>query len=814
METFSQDVKYGARMLLKHRGVTLIAVLTLALGIGANTAIFSVLDGVFLDPFPYPDHGRLVQFRQVRPKAGAGEQTLHAGREILAVRDQAQSFAAVAAIETVSRNITVGGEEPERLFGAKVTPNFFSVLAVPPLLGRALAPEEYGRGAANSIVLGHAFWQRRFAGDAKILGRAVELDGDTYTVIGVMPPRFRFGDTQFWMPFPFDLRDPPLAQRWYQAIGRLKPGVSLQQANSELAGLAQRIEQENLAAQADYAGWRLSALTLRDAFLGTLRPAVFVLTGAVGFVLLIACANVASLLLARALARQSEVAVRAALGASRGRLLRQFLTESALLALAGGGLGLILGAWALDGLLALIPTGNSLAGASIPAEADIRISLSVLWFTAAISCITVLLFGLFPAMQASRASRSALLEATRSGSGGAARRRTRNALVAVEIALALVLLASAGLMLRTFARLAQIDPGFNAENVLTMRFNLPPNKYRNTPERAAFFQQLIEQVQTLPGVESAAVASHPPFWFTERSSLSLEGQPAPEQRQSAQSRTVSAEYFPTLGLTLLSGRNFTPADGAQQEGPVPAIVNQTMVKRFWANTAPVGQRFTFYVGNTPVPAAVVGVVRDHLQSSLEVPTEPEMIFPMSRAAGLYRRMNLLVRTRVEPASLTDAVRRKVWELDKQLPMYSISTMREALDNTLATRRFALRLLAFFSALAVALAVAGIYSVMAYNVSQRTREIGIRVSLGAQRADILRLILREGALLAIAGVAAGVVGALALTRFLERLLFAVSAQDPLTLVFSAVALVAVSLAACVIPARRATRTDPMAALRYE
>jgi len=813
MNTFWKDLRYGARMLVKKPGFTIVAILTLGLGIGSNTAIFSVVDAVLLNPFPYREHTQIVQIRQHRPQVGVSNQTLHAGPEFLAYREQARSFEQIAAVETVSRNITVGGEEPERLFGAKVSEDFFSLLGVPPLSGRTLLADEQGAGGRPSIVIGYAFWQRRFGGDTSVIDRVIELDGEPYTIVGIMPQRFSLQGTEFWFPFPFDLSQPPRTQRWYGVLARMKPGVSLSQANAELQTISHNIEQDNLSGHAEYSNWNVSAVLLRDAFLGSVRPAVLILFAAVGIVLLIACANVASLLLARASARQSEVAIRSAMGASRGRLLLQFLTESTLLALAGGGLGLLLGAWGVDGLRRLIPTGN-LATGNIPSEAVISLSPTVLIFTAVTALSTVLLFGLWPSLQTTRIDLSMVLnEAGRRGTGSLARRRAHNIMVVTEIALALVLLIGAGLLLQSFAALTRVDLGFNPENAMTMRFNLPPGKYRTGEEKATFYQQLIDQVQSLPGVENVAVASHPPFWYTERWNFAIEGQTAAEQRQSADYRVVSPDYYRLMGIPLLKGRNFNQQDVEGQ--PSVAIINETMARRFWGDADPVGQRFQLYIGNAgPFPQTIIGVVRDARQIAPNQAVEPEMNFAMSQAAGAFRRMNLIVRTKVEPTSLVETIRQQVWQLDKQLPMYSVSTMRESVDSSISSERFALWLLALFAGIALLLALIGIYGVIAYTVSQRTREIGIRLALGATSQDILKMILGQGIRLAIIGVAAGLAGAFALTRLMESLLFEVSATDPFTFVGVSLLLVLIALAACYIPARRATRVEPNEALRYE
>ena len=808
------DLRFAFRQLLKSPGFATLAIVTLAVAIGLNTAIFSVVHALLLDPFPYRDHSRIVQLRQQK-KADAALQMQHTGREFGAYKEQARSFESLAAIENVSRNITVAGQQPERAAGGKVTADFFTVLGVPPLLGRTLLPEEQGTGAPRMVVLGYELWQSRFGGDPQIVGRTVELDTEPFTIVGVMPARFRYAGATFWFPFPFEVEGAP--QRWYTVIARLASGATLQQANAELATIAPRIAQAQ--ATPDYANFTVSALLLRDALLGNVRTAVFVLTGAVGIVLLIACANVAGLLLVRAAGRQREIAIRAAIGASRRQLLRQFFIESALLAVLGGGLGVLTAAWGVDALVKILADAGLLgggrsgagdAGGAIPAEAMIHVSSPVLLFAIGVTFAATFLFGLWPAWQASRTDASLALRAgDRSGSS---RQAFRSVLIVIEVALAVVLLAGAGLLLRSFAQLLQTNPGFRAERVLTTRLNLPPARYDKPGATARFADQLQAEIRQLPGVHSAAVVSHPPFSFADRWPFSMEGQTAPDQRLSADSRIVSTNYYQVMGIPLLRGRIFTEQDTLEQPGVI--VINQAMARRFWADEDSIGKRITIHIAGRELPVTVVGVVADSVQMSLEQPVAPEMNFPVAQLAQVLRRFNLVVRANVEPTSLVPAVRAAVWKHDSQLPLYNINTLEEAVENSISVRRFALYVLGLFASVSLLLALSGIYGVIGHAVSQRTREIGIRIALGAARRDVLRMILSEGGKLAAAGVVIGLIASYVLTQFLRALLYGVTPTDPLTFVVVAVLLLATALLACWIPARRASRVDPMVALRAE
>jgi predicted permease len=800
------DLRYALRQLIKSPGFTLLSVLTLALGIGMNTAIFSVVQALLLDPFPYRDHSRLVQLRQQKP-TDSSVQFAHTGREFGAYQEQARSFEAVAAIENVSRNLTVANQQPERVAGEKVTADFFSVLGVPPQLGRTLLASDQGEGAARVVVLGYDVWQSRFGRDPQVIGRTVELDAEPFTVVGVMPARFRFAGASFWFPFPFELRQ--ASQRWYTVIGRLTAGASLPSANAELATVARRFAQAQPAAT-DYANWNVSALPLRDALLGNVRTAVFVLVAAVAIVLLIACANVAGLLLVRASARQREIAIRAALGATRRQLLRQFFVESALLAALGGLLGMLITAWGIDALVKLLPEAGVLDG-GIPAETSIHISAPVLLFAVGVTFAATFLFGLWPAWHASRTD-AALALRLGDRSGGSARQPLRAILIIAEMALAVVLLAGAGLLLRSFSQLIRTDPGFRTERVLSTRLNLPPARYDKPGATVRFVEQLVAEVRQLPGVHSAAAVSHPPFSYLDRWPFALEGRTAPEQRLSAANRVVSPNYYEAMGIGLRRGRTFTEQDAAGQPGVI--IVNETMAHRTWGDEDPIGKRITVYVGPRELPVTVVGVVADSRQMSLEEAVVPEMNFPMAQTGNFLRRFNLIVRTQTEPTSLLPALRSTVAKLDSQLPLYNVLTIQGAVDQSLSVRRFALYVLGLFAAVALVLAVSGIYGVIGHAVNQRMREMGIRMALGAARRDVFKLILGEGGKLAVIGVATGIVASYLVTQFLRTLLYGITPTDPLTFATVALLLLLTALLACYFPARRAAHVDPVIALRSE
>ena len=798
------DLIYCFRMLRKRPSFTVVAVLTLALAIGASTALFSIVDVVVLNPFAYKNPSRLFFVRQSLPKIGVQDQFRLSGPEFV---DLAKSgiFERVAAIESVSRNLT-GSDEPERVAAAKVSTEFFTMLGVEPMLGRTIAPNEQGPNGQRVLVISHGLWQRRFGGDTAVLGQKVSLDDEPFTIIGVMPPQFRFEEQQAWFPFPFDFAETQRAGRSFAILARTSSTTTQQQVNAALANLARQNEQDFGGTIQEYAGRSIFVQPLADFYFGPVRKALFILLGAVGLVLLIACANIANLLLAKSMSRSHEIAIRTAMGASRARIIRQMLVESAVLGLLGGGLGLLIASWGTRGLLTLIPTGT------IPAGTEVTMNSQVLLFTLAVSLVTAFIFGLWPAIQGSRTqTREALQSASQRATAGFATRRAQSVLVVAEVSLSLILLVMAGLMIRSFAKLTNIDPGMATANVMSMRINRSPAKSKDGSQNAIFFQTVIDRVKTLPGIEAAGVASHMPFVYTEDWPLTVESVTnAGAQTQSIDTRTVSADYFSTMQIPLVGGELFSPADNV----PV-VIVNQAMVNRYWSNQDPLGKRIKLGDPNSKSPwFTVKGVVKDSAQSALDEGTKPEIYFALAQMAGRYRRMNLAVRTSVDPKSMLAAIQAAIREVDKDQPVYQVQTMDELMRDSIGTRRFALMILILFAALALVLAVSGIYGVISYSVTQRTQEIGIRMALGARVPDVMRLVLGQFLRLTAVGVVLGLAGAYALTRLMTTLLFGVTPTDITTFVIVALSLSLVALVACLIPARRATKVDPLVALRYE
>jgi len=794
-------------MLRKRPSFTIVAVLTLALAIGASTALFSIVNVVVLNPFPYKDPSRLFFVRQSFPKLGVTEQLRLSGPEFVDLTNSG-IFERVAAVETVSRNLT-GSDEPERVAAAKVSTELFNVLGVEPLLGRTIAPNEQGPNGERVLVISYGLWQRRFGGDKAVLGRKVSLDDEPFTIVGVMPPQFRYEESQAWFPFPFDFGQLARDGRAYLILGRTSSNTTEQQVNAALANLARQNEQDFSGTNQEYAGRAIYLQPLAQFYFGQTRRALFILLGAVGLVLLIACANIANLLLARSMSRTHEIAIRNAMGASRARIIRQMLVESTVLGLLGGGLGLLIASWGTKLLFKLMPTGI------LPTGVEITMNVQVLLFTFAVSLVTAFIFGLWPAIQGSRTqTREALQAARQRSTASVSARRAQSVLVVAEVALSLVLLVMAGLMIRSFAKLTNIDPGMSTENVLSMRMNRSPAKSKDGSQNAIFFQQVIDRVKTLPGIEAAGVMSHPPFSSTEEFPITVENVANGEaQTQSIDTRTVSADYFNTLQIPLVGGQFFSVEDGSQA-APV-VIVNQAMVNRYWPGQDPVGKRIK--IGNADSKSSwfsVKGVVKDSAQLTLDREIRPEIYFALGQLAWRYRRMNLAVRTSVDPKSTVPAIQAAIREVDKDQPVYQIQTIDELIGSSVGTRRFALTILIIFAVLALVLAVSGIYGVISYSVTQRTQEIGIRMALGAKATDVLRLVLVQFMRLTLLGVVLGLVAAYVLTRLMTSLLFGVTATDITTFVLVPISLSLVALVACLIPARRATRVDPLVALRYE
>lgn len=808
LEQLAQDMRFGLRMLGKRPGFTVVAIITLALGIGANTAIFSVVNTVLLHPLPYQDPDRLVMVWEDDTKGGYPRDT-PAAANFIDWHDQNQVFEGMAAAADLSFNLT-GDGEPERIEGRRISANLFPLLGVGAHLGRTFLPEEDQPGGNRVVVMSYGLWQRRFGADPSIIGKSLTLNGESCTVVGIMPPDFQFPGRQdeLWVPIAFTPQQIANRNRHYlQVVARLRPGITLQQAQADLSTIAARLQQQYPQSNT---GLGATVTPLHEHVVGDIKPALLVLLGAVGFVLLIACANVANLLLARAASRQKEIALRLALGASRWRLIRQLLTESVLLAALGGIVGLLLAAWGVNLLKAFVPEEISQVKA-------IMIDTKVLGFTLLVSLLTGLIFGLFPAMQASSFNlNETLKEAGRDSSSGSRGNRIRSLLVIAEVAVSLVLLIGAGLLINSFLRLSNVDTGFQASKVLTMQIALPQLKYPDQARRSAFYTDMIARVEALPGVRSAAVANWIPLIRQgDSTGVSIEGRPAPAPGEEliVVTRIISPHYLRTMGIELLQGRDFNEQQDRVNSRAV-VIINETLARRIWPGEDPIGKRLTPGTPDNPDDwCQVIGVVKDVRQFKLDADPKPQMYMSYEQV-GFFAPRYLLVSTDVEPLSLASTVRSAVWEIDKDQPVSNITTMEDVLSKSVARQRFSTLLLSIFATVALVLAAIGIYGVMSYSVAQRTREIGIRMALGAQKSAVLKLVIGQGMRLVLWGVIAGLSGAFALTRLLQSLLFGVSATDLGTFIVIPLLLTIVALLACYMPAWRATKIDQMVALRYE
>ena len=814
MEAFWQDVRYGLRLLAGKPGFASIAVLTLALGIGANTAIFSVVNGVLLRSLPYAESDRLV----FAAESVGGRPMPVSYPNFLDWRTQQSVFQKLAAYSADDFKMA-GLDQAERVTGELVSDDYFELLGMTAIRGRSFLPEENSKpGAGPVAVISHGFWQSRFGGDDKVLGRIVRLNEADFTIIGVAPEGFHgfSGIAEVWMPmmmyselYPATARFNFLAARdihWHRVLGRLNPGVSLATAQTEMETIGARLAKDFPQANE---GRGVTLIAARERVVAKLRTPLLVLLAAVAFVLLIACANVANLFLARAAARSREMAIRLALGASRWRVIRQLLTESLIVAALGGATGLLLALWGVELLVSVLPI-------SLPRFAAVGIDARVLAFTSAISIITGVLMGVVPALQASKTELNQTLKEGSRSAGGPRGNRVRSALVAAEIALALMLMIGAGLMLRSFQRMLTTDAGFKPDHLVTLRFDAPNKKYQDE-QRTTLGQRMVERLEAVPGVESVGATFVDPFvWAGINLAYTIEGKPPidPAERDTVYYHNISPNYLHTMGIPLRAGRDFALGDDLRS--PQVMIVSASFARRYWPDEDPLGKRVKFGPESSTKPwMTVVGVAGDMKFRTLrqDETAEPVIYTPLLQTRVVIS-ISLIVRTKVDSSSMLVTLRREVQAFDPDIPVYSVATIEDRLrDQTAETRSYAL-LLALFAMLAVLLAAMGIYGVMAYSVAQRTHEIGVRIALGAQPRDVQRLVVGHGMLIAMIGIAAGLIGAFSLTRVMSALLFNVSATDPMTFVVIALTLVAVALVACLIPARRATKVDPMVALRYE
>jgi predicted permease len=822
LETLVQDLRFGFRMLRKNPGFSLVAILTLALGVGANTAIFSVVNTVLLRPLSYAAPERLVFIYNSAPGFGIAKLGLM-DAEFLRLREQAHTLEQ-ASLYTSTTLTLMGEGEPERVASGTASADLFAVLGVTMAVGRSFKLAEEPRGEANVVILSHSFWRRKFAASPDVIGQSLTLDGRGYTIVGVLPPSFKSPlelradrAIELWIPPSYNAAS-PCCGHGLNVVARLRAGQTLEQAQIETNEIMAGVKRDYPQGYPKDGTKQALLKPLQQEIVGDLRRALWVLFAAVLFVLLIACANVANLLLARSELRASEIAIRAALGAGRARIIRQLLAESLMLAVIGGGLGLML-AWLGLGLL------PALGAEKIPRLQGIVLDARVLGFTLLVSLLTGIFFGLAPALQALKCDlHTALKERGRASTSIRGRSRLRAALVVAEVALSLVLLLGAGLLIKSFSRLQQVDTGFRAEQLLTMRLYPPASTYPNDQRVAAFYEKLIERVRSLPGVKDATVADDlPPIDWNGGSGMEVEGRPLEGGgRNTAGWSVVSPDYFRTLGVRLLRGRLLEDTDQAQAT-PV-AVVNEALARVHWPHEDPLGRRIRFLnrpsAESTTAFLTVVGVVADVKNDGLTEAARQEVYVPLRQRTaalagmGIERQMTLAVRTSVEPLNLVNAIRQVVAALDRNVPIASVRTMDQIMATVTVQPRFNMFLLGIFAAMALVLAAVGIYGVLSYSVTQRTHEIGLRLALGAQQGDVLKLVVRQGMILALLGVAIGLAASFALTPLLMGLLYGVSATDPLTFIVIALLLTIVALMACWIPARRATKVDPLVALRHE
>jgi len=810
MDVLLKDLVYSLRMLLKRPGLTLVAIVAIALGIGANTAIFSVVNTVLLQPLPYDEPQQLVMLSTEQRNQALDGRGSFSVLDLLDVQQSSKTLDYVATYQQSGTMMTEGGD-PERVLGAAVSADYFPLLRAKPVLGRVFTRDEDKPGAQSVIVISYSLWQRRFGGDRNIIGREVDLGGKT-TVIGIMPAGFQFPisdeSQDYWEPLfsaPFITKEAreERANRFLSVIGRMKPGVTVEQVKADLDLLSRQVEQQSPQSNTNVI---FNAVSMHEDITRDYRGALLVMLGAVGLVLLIACANVANLLLARAAARQKEIAIRMALGASRRRIASQLLTESLVLSLAGGVAALLLATWVMKLLVVYGP-------ADVPRLHNVSLNAPVLLFTFLISVVTGVLFGLVPALQASTPDPNNTLKQDGRGLTHGGRNRMRAALIVSEVALSLMLLVGAGLLIHSFWRLLRTDAGFDPKSVLALDIPLSRATYKTDEQRATTFQQLIERMKTVPGVRDVSVVSNVPLTdFDVELSFQVEGRTPykPGEEATADYTVAGSDYFRTMNIAVMRGRVFTDHDTANS--PKVLVVSNAFVQRYFPNEDPIGRRIVFD-GDDKTAREIVGVVGDVRRKGLDRDTQPEMY--VSFVQSPERRLNLIMRTEARNASeLTPAARAQIKAFDPNQIIWRAQTLEDLLGTSVAPRRFNMMLLAIFAGVALVLAAVGLYGVMSYSVSWRIHEIGIRMALGANRADVLRLVVRQGMTMTAAGVALGLIGAFLLSRVLRSLLYGVTPTDPLTFAGVSTVLLTVALLACLIPARRATRVDPIVALRTE
>ncbi len=803
MHTLLQDVRYAIRGLIKRPGFFVVAIATLAFSIGANTAIFSVVDAVLLSPLPFPEPERIFAFDGTNLNLGIPEGGATSVPDLFDWRNQSSSFEQIAGF-VAGGTVLVTNDEPERVRGTSVTEDFFPLFRTAAFKGRLIQPHEFKEGNNSVALVSYALWQRRFGASDNVIGSKIQVGNSSITIVGVMPPGFAYPtQTEIWFPFALDPAKEKRFNRFLNVVGRLKPGVDIEKARSEMTVINERLAQSYADSNR---GWNVKLTKLQDRLVSNLRASLLILLGAVTLVLLIACANIANLQLARATYRQSEIAVRTALGASRFRIVRQLLTESVLLSIVSGALGLLLSVW-LTRLLVSISPPNS------PRFEEIGMDARVFSFALAVALVTGIVFGLVPAIQTSKIDlNETLKESGRSGSQ-ARRNRIGGALMVSEIALSFMLLVGAGLLIKSFIHLREVNPGFNPSNMLAMRVSLPAGKYQQGEPRVQVYRQVLERIGNLPGVASAGAVLSLPLrgdTFNLGRGYVREGDPATSEAEgNANFLAATPTYFDTMQIPLKTGRRFTEQDTVDKDKVV--IVNETLARKLWPGESPVGRKIWVW-HDEKFHREIVGVVGD-TRMSLDAGAESQMYVPFAQDAG-WGSLSVVVRTNGEPTALAGAVRNEIRAVDKGMVIFNVRTLDDVVAIAAASRRTPMLLLSSFAAVAMLLAMLGIYGVTSYYVTQRTHEIGVRIALGAQMGDVLKLVLTRGVLFALVGIGIGVAGAFSLTRYLTTLLFGVRPIDLMTFLYVAAILMVVALLACVIPARRAAKVDPLVALRYE